>query len=270
MNARGWSVGGVLFGLAMLGAAAVATVATVVAVHRIQAARPPAEPDTAVAILTPPEHPISSEADVFRTGPATLAIWKFDVARRPAKPRTLHVYRTRRAYPGAPPQIPHGLTGEEFRSGSCTTCHERGGYSPRFGAYVPVTPHPQMGPCLQCHVGVDGITGVTLPSYDPNTICRQCHDPNDPRANPPAEWRTTVWPKLQPITPGENPPWIPHDLQIRGNCLACHAGPAAVKEIRTTHPDRTACRDCHVAVNTDPPPFVRPAATGPDQPEATR
>ena len=31
--------------------------------------------------------------------------------------------------------------------------------------------------------------------------------------------------------PGSPPP-IPHDLQMRSNCLACHAGPAAVREVR--------------------------------------
>jgi cytochrome c-type protein NapB len=234
--------------------------ATWVATRRLEARRPPAE-FKPVPILEPPDEPISSEASVFRTSPATLAIWDFRAARRPAKPRTMHLYRTRRAYPGAPPQIPHGLTGLEFRAGSCTTCHQRGGYSPRFGAYVPVTPHPEMGPCLQCHVGVDGITGVTLPTQDPNTVCRQCHDPNAPKANPPAEWATTVWPQLRPVVTGQLPPVIPHDLALRGNCLACHAGPAAVQEIRTTHPERTNCRQCHVAIETDGGRYSRPAST---------
>lgn len=261
MSHRGLSLSGVVFALGLIGAAATAALAVMVAVRRREAARlAEAPPTAAVELLSPPAEPISSEADVFRTGPKNLAIWDFRVARRPAKPRTLHIYRTRRAYPGAPPQIPHGLTGAEFRSGACTTCHERGGYSPRFGAYVPVTPHPDLGPCLQCHVGIDEITGVTLPSIDPNTVCRQCHNPADPKANPPAEWRTTVWPALQPLTPGQNPPFIPHDLQIRGNCIACHAGPAAVQEIRTTHPERANCRQCHVAISPDAEPFVRPAA----------
>jgi cytochrome c-type protein NapB len=35
---------------------------------------------------------------------------------------------------------------------------------------------------------------------------------------------------------------------MRENCAACHAGPAAREEIRTSHPERTRCRQCHVEV----------------------
>jgi nitrate reductase cytochrome c-type subunit len=42
------------------------------------------------------------------------------------------------------------------------------------------------------------------------------------------------------------PPTIPHPLQLRENCLACHAGPASRPEIRTSHPERARCRQCHV------------------------
>lgn len=256
---------GVVVGLGLTGAAVTAVVALVVAVRRVEAAPRVETAEPAVGILTAPAEPIGAEAGVFRTELRKLAIGDPTVPRRPAKPRTLHIYRTRRAFPGAPPQIPHGLTGAEFRNGNCTTCHERGGFSPRFGAYVPVTPHPEMGPCLQCHVGVDEITGVSLPNLDPNTICRQCHDPNAPRANPAAEWRTTIWPQLQPRVPGSPPP-IPHDVAIRTNCVACHSGPAAVEEIRTPHPERTNCRQCHVTIDTGAENFVRTPAVAAGRP----
>jgi cytochrome c-type protein NapB len=45
--------------------------------------------------------------------------------------------------------------------------------------------------------------------------------------------------------PGAPPP-IPHSPDMRGNCVACHAGPGAVAEIRTPHPERANCRQCHV------------------------
>ena len=51
---------------------------------------------------------------------------------------------------------------------------------------------------------------------------------------------------------------IPHDLQLRGNCLACHAGPAAVEEIRTAHPERTNCRQCHLTAPPGEDVFTRP------------
>jgi len=43
------------------------------------------------------------------------------------------------------------------------------------------------------------------------------------------------------------PPVIPHRIVMRENCSACHSGPAARPEIRCTHPERTNCRQCHLA-----------------------
>lgn len=48
-------------------------------------------------------------------------------------------------------------------------------------------------------------------------------------------------------TPGA-PPTIPHRILLRENCVACHAGPGAREEVRTTHPERWRCRQCHVPV----------------------
>jgi cytochrome c-type protein NapB len=42
------------------------------------------------------------------------------------------------------------------------------------------------------------------------------------------------------------PPVIPHFVAMRENCLACHSGPAARPEIRTSHPERANCTQCHV------------------------
>ena len=33
---------------------------------------------------------------------------------------------------------------------------------------------------------------------------------------------------------------------IDQNCLSCHTGPGSREEIRTTHPERTRCMQCHV------------------------
>ncbi len=91
---------------------------------------------------------------------------------RAAHPRTLTTARFLRAYPGAPPRIPHALTADEFRTDACNTCHERGGYSQRFAAYVPVTPASrERGMCLQCHVGEDDVMASRSLSADPNSRC---------------------------------------------------------------------------------------------------
>jgi len=55
--------------------------------------------------------------------------------------------RLPRAYPGAPPVIPHDA---EARKGACLTCHETG------MADAPIVPHPTRSySCLQCHIGQD-------------------------------------------------------------------------------------------------------------------
>jgi nitrate reductase (cytochrome), electron transfer subunit len=202
---------------------------------------------------------IAAEALVFRTRPGDLATGTSAEKRVTAHPRTLEMYRGLRAYPGAPPRVPHGLTADEFRGTLCSSCHERGGFSARFGAYVPITPHPELTDCLQCHAVSDALVGLDLPRQEPDAHCRQCHSPT---ASVPRfaalDWRPLTWPQLAPPSPTGAPPAIPHDLQLRGDCLACHAGPAAVEEIRTTHPERSNCRQCHLQVVTDAGGFVRP------------
>ena len=44
--------------------------------------------------------------------------------------------------------------------------------------------------------------------------------------------------------------------------MACHGGPAAVEEIRTTHPERGNCRQCHVPAVTEEEVFTRPLDAG--------
>jgi cytochrome c-type protein NapB len=190
-----------------------------------------------------------------------LAIEPSAPRERSAHPRRLATVHFLRGFPGAPPRIPHPLTADEFRTVACKTCHQLGGYSRRFDAYVPLTPHPERGICLQCHVGVDSVIGVMPASADPNTRCPQCHGPSGgpPRPEASVTWATTVWPTLASLTPDQTPPPIPHDLQYRTNCLTCHAGPAAVAEIRTKHPERADCRQCHVVLGHDTEPFTRPS-----------
>ncbi|MGE0552899.1 MAG: hypothetical protein AB7R55_05670 [Gemmatimonadales bacterium] len=258
MRRRGASLLGILVGLLLAGSAALVGAALMVGGRRY-ADRPRAEEAPPVARPVGATEPIAAEAGVFRTRLAMLAIGDPATPRRSANPRTLHSFRLRRAFPGAPPRIPHGLTTEEYRTVTCNSCHRRGGFSPRFGAYVPVTPHPEWDACLQCHVGDDEITGVVLPSHDPNTICRQCHDPTSLAETITApEWLTSVWPQIRGSVVDGPPPPIPHDLATRNNCLACHAGPGAVAELRTSHPERADCRQCHLASSDGVGEFTRP------------
>jgi cytochrome c-type protein NapB len=93
---------------------------------------------------------------------------------------------------------------------------------PRFEAYAPVTPHPEMTSCRQCHVPQAGQAAFQ-----------------------PSGWQTPAPPPLKGAAMPGSPPPIPHALQMRENCRACHAGPGAVDALRTTHPERVSCRQCH-------------------------
>lgn len=203
--------------------------------------------------------PILAEASVFRTQPQDLALAP-DLSARPGVPlRNLASFKELRAYPGAPPRVPHGLTEQEFRGTQCNSCHLRGGYVERFNRYAPVTPHPEYAACLQCHTADAMRTGVARPGDRPSVACTQCHV--DPDRSPPSlvslDWVPGSWPARAHRAMGGSPPVIPHDLQMRGNCLTCHGGPGAVREIRTTHPERANCRQCHAAAGESADVFVR-------------
>lgn len=144
--------------------------------------------------------------------------------------RTLKTYYNNRAFHGAPPSIPHPTKEDGTIGGKrCLQCHQNGGFVPKFNAYTPVTPHPEMINCRQCHVSQS-----TIPPYKQTAF------------------RKGTIPKA-----GENsvlegsPPVIPHQIQMRESCLSCHAGPSAPKEIRVSHPERINCRQCHVVNNKE-------------------
>lgn len=139
--------------------------------------------------------------------------------------RSLETYYDNRAYPGAPPSIPHPVKEEmSLGANTCLQCHENGGFVTKFNAYAPVTPHPEMINCRQCHVVQNTQTLFTENGF------AKAHAPKVGINN---------------ALPG-SPPMIPHQIQMRENCLSCHAGPAAPKEIKVSHPERTNCRQCHV------------------------
>lgn len=205
--------------------------------------------------------PIASEADVFRIEHTDLGAVPAFAADSSGHVRSLDMYRLRRPYPGAPPRIPHGLTVEEFRASICNICHLRGGWVARFNTYAPVTPHPEFSSCMQCHVAQSGLVGKPLPTTGDSDACQQCH--TDPDALPEIfvelDWQTVPWPDMGVQTLPESPQRIPHDFQTRSNCLACHSGPGAVVDLRTDHPERVNCRQCHVHVSEDAGIFPVPS-----------
>jgi cytochrome c-type protein NapB len=192
------------------------------------------EPVVEPEVFTPVQ-PLPSEAGVFTRDEYALAY--LNMPDDPQYQRTLTTYYRNRAYYGAPPTIPHTVLDEKsFGGKACLQCHQNGGFVARFNAFAPVTPHPERINCKQCHV--------------PSRVETLFMESN--------------FTKLEPSTIGNHvlqgsPPIIPHALQNRENCLACHAGPASPKEIRVTHPERLNCRQCHATKPLLNIEWVRPS-----------
>ena len=171
---------------------------------------------------------IPSETGVFKRSKFAI-----DYANMPVDKnheRSLKTYYNNRAYHGAPPSIPHPIVEEQnVGENSCLKCHENGGFVDKYKAYAPVTPHPELVSCKQCHVEQQKKTLFKSGNYF----------------------------KLKAPSVGNNnelltsPPIIPHQIQMHENCLSCHAGPSAPKEIRVSHPERVNCRQCHVINNKE-------------------
>ena len=135
----------------------------------------------------------------------------------------------RRAYDGAPPVIPH----LDFGS-ACTECHGERGVEVAGVGFSPPSPHEAtqglsaLSRCRQCHVEKQ-----TDSTFQGNSFAGLRQDLRRGR-------------RLY----DQAPPVMPHPVFMRENCAACHSGPAAREEIRTPHPERQRCNQCHVPQQT--------------------
>ena len=164
---------------------------------------------------------IPSEEGVFERSKFALEYAKMPIDKN--HERSLKTYYNNRAFYGAPPSIPHAVEERNMGANSCLKCHENGGFVNKYNSYAPVTPHPEKINCRQCHVPKNSEDLFVATS-----------------------WSRTKGPSVGHKALMTSPPIIPHQIQMRENCLSCHAGPSAPKEIRTTHPNRINCRQCHV------------------------
>lgn len=134
-----------------------------------------------------------------------------------------------RAYDGAPPRIPHPV--RQDSAAECLVCHEDG---LRFRERLaPPMPHRELASCTQCHVGDDAPMpgGADLPP-DPRAVPNSFAGLSSPDSGP----------RFQPI----GPPQVPHRAFLRERCDACH-GVNGRDPIRSTHPWRESCEQCHTA-----------------------
>lgn len=141
----------------------------------------------------------------------------------------------RRAYDGAPPVVPHGAMGMD-----CIACHNERGMHVDGVGFAPPSPHEataglsSISNCEQCHV-----QKLTDEVFVASAFVGM---PQDLRSGSRAYEGA--------------PPVMPHGVLMRENCAACHSGPAAREEIRTSHPERANCLQCH-PVSGDSSAFAR-------------
>lgn len=131
-----------------------------------------------------------------------------------------------RAYDGAPPMVPHPvpIRGDQ----PCLTCHDQGLIVGVLRA--PAISHAKLTNCVQCHVPTvgpfpDGFPADTQPPV-----------PNGFEGLPAASQSPRAWMGAPPV--------VPHSTWMRQECDSCH-GPSGAPGIRTTHPSRQNCVQCH-------------------------
>ena len=134
--------------------------------------------------------------------------------------------REHRAYEGAPPTIPHAIN--EKGASECMACHGEG-------------------------LRIDGRLATPM-SHEYLTNCTQCHVP-EVGSIPAADERYDELPLdntfvgLERWGPAERahegaPPVNPHPEHMREDCMSCH-GEIARPGLRTTHPWKSECTQCH-------------------------
>ena len=139
------------------------------------------------------------------------------------KAATLALRASRRAYAGAPPTIPHPV--DANISTNCLVCHGNGVQVD--GRIAPKMSHQAFTNCTQCHAQ-EGTPGM---------------GPEFPVSN--------TFVGLESPTQGNRawhgaPPTMPHPMWMREDCTSCH-GVMGRPGIRTTHPWRMNCIQCHAS-----------------------
>jgi cytochrome c-type protein NapB len=176
------------------------------------------------------EHPAALRAR-WATNPVAWSserpeVFALAFDREGSRERSLAVRTERRPYAGAPPVMGHSID---------------------FGGTLD---------CMECHdIGRRIGKRVARPmSHQPMSQCTQCHTPG--AAPDPFVDLSPPWPVASTFLGMESagtgsrlgpgaPPTIPHTLQLRVRCLSCH-GEFGYEGLRTDHPFRAQCTQCHV------------------------
>jgi nitrate reductase (cytochrome), electron transfer subunit len=131
-----------------------------------------------------------------------------------------------RAFNGAPPTIPHPVDQRSVKA--CLACHGEGALT--ISLRIPRMSHQLLANCTQCHVEGNP-QHMAAELFRENTFAGLAAPTGGPRAFEGA------------------PPMIPHSTWMRKDCLSCH-GHTGLQGIRTTHPWRRNCQQCHAPSST--------------------
>lgn len=152
---------------------------------------------------------------------------------------------SRRAYDGAPPVVPHPVAQDS--AASCLACHGPGlVVKDKIASRIS---HPPYTSCTQCHVPA---VGTRIPGTE-QALLQPLAENEFAGLNAPLKG-ARAWPQA--------PPTVPHSTLMRSDCLSCH-GPQGLFGLRTPHPDRRSCTQCHVpTAEMDQHDFFSRAAGG--------
>ena len=134
----------------------------------------------------------------------------------------------RRAYDGAPPIIPHAIQTIDVKS--CVACHSQDSNVLLAGSVPPKMSHQMFANCTQCHVPSEGNDFLKDSSHAGLNVENLFTGARSPGSGSQAY--------------DGAPPVIPHRLNMRQNCQACH-GSGMANAIRTPHPQQQSCLQCH-------------------------
>ncbi len=126
-----------------------------------------------------------------------------------------------RSFNGAPPTIPHPI--DQMSAAACNACHGEGASTETLR--IPKMSHQFLENCTQCHVETDSQHFQSV-EFAETTFVGLPAPTGGPRAYPGA------------------PPQIPHSTWMRIDCLSCH-GFTGDQGLKTTHPWRQNCQQCH-------------------------
>lgn len=135
----------------------------------------------------------------------------------------------RRAFDGAPPVVPHPVAQDS--AAACLACHGPGlVIKDKVASKMSHALHTS---CTQCHVPA---VGPRIPMVDLALLAPLTE--NQFAGLDALLQGSRAWPQA--------PPTIPHSTLMRSECVSCH-GPQGLYGLRTPHPERQSCVQCHVS-----------------------